>query len=303
MDQLAHRLGARINLVVLRSGNLLFVEWVESTTPLRVDINPATSMPVHCTASGKLLLAFGPRELRENLLRSAPFASRTKNSITSARALNRELAEIRRRGYAEDNEELLQGVNCLAVPVYNLAGEVVAGWRPWPPSQAFRLKAATVLAGAAGWRRAFLKTSGQLPRCCGTGQTVAPCPPSSHRVFHLTADSHPRQSGIACRQAIARDEEGYGLRSFDDQSRTRSGTMASAAGAFAAERSAQGLATLAASGLRLLRGLSSFSSGISFQQPVWSAPPCAHSIASALQILEQLTTNACGWICTCRSSA
>ena len=133
MDQLAHRLGARINLVVLRSGNLLFVEWVESTTPLRVDIDPATSMPVHCTASGKLLLAFGPRELRENLLKSAPFASRTKNSITSARALNRELAEIRRRGYAEDNEELLQGVNCLAVPVYNLAGEVVAGLAAMAP--------------------------------------------------------------------------------------------------------------------------------------------------------------------------
>jgi IclR family acetate operon transcriptional repressor len=133
MDQLAHRLGARINLVVLRSGNLFFVEWVESTTPLRVDIDAATSMPVHCTASGKLLLAFGPRELRESVLRSAPFQSRTKNSITSARTLNRELAEIRRRGYAEDNEELLQGVNCLAVPVYNHAGEVVAGLAAMAP--------------------------------------------------------------------------------------------------------------------------------------------------------------------------
>src|SRR5205823_1328888 len=121
------RLGARINLVVLKAGNVLFVEWVESTTPLRVDIDPAASMPVHCTASGKLLLAFGPRELLDNALRAAPFPACTKNSITSARALKRELTEIRRRGYSEDDQELLIGVNCLAVPIHNRAGDVVAG--------------------------------------------------------------------------------------------------------------------------------------------------------------------------------
>jgi len=133
MDQLAQRLGARINLVVLRSGNLSFVEWVESTTPLRVDIDPATSMPVHCTASGKLLLAFGPTELRDGVLRSAPFPALTKNTLTTARALKRELMEIHGRGYAEDNEELLQGVNCIAVPVYNRNGDVVAGLAAMAP--------------------------------------------------------------------------------------------------------------------------------------------------------------------------
>src|SRR5262245_49028934 len=133
MDQLAHRLGARINLVVLRSGNLSFVEWVESTMPLRVDIDPAASMPVHCTASGKLLLAFGPPELCESVLSSAPFPARTKNTRTTAAALRRELAEIRRRGYSEDDEELWQGVNCIAVPVYNRAGDVVAGLAAMAP--------------------------------------------------------------------------------------------------------------------------------------------------------------------------
>jgi DNA-binding IclR family transcriptional regulator len=133
MDQLAQRLGARINLVVLRAGNLSFVEWVESTAPLRVDIDPATSMPVHCTASGKLLLAFGPPELRDGVLRSAPFPALTRNTLITARALSRELVEIRGRGYAEDNEELLQGVNCVAVPVYNRSGDVVAGLAAMAP--------------------------------------------------------------------------------------------------------------------------------------------------------------------------
>jgi IclR family transcriptional regulator, acetate operon repressor len=133
LGELARKVGARINLVVLKSANVLFVEWVESMTPLRVDIDPASAMPVHCTASGKLLLAFGPTELRDSVLRSAPFPACTKNSITTARSLRRELAEICRRGHSEDDEELLLGVNCIAVPVYNRSRQVVAGLAAMAP--------------------------------------------------------------------------------------------------------------------------------------------------------------------------
>lgn len=127
MNELAERLGARVNLVVLKAGNLSFVQWVESTAPLRVDINGDMPMPVHCTASGKLLLAFGPAQLRETFFRAAPFPSHTRSTITTARGLAREFEEIRKRGYSTDNQELLQGVNCLAVPVCNRAGQTVAG--------------------------------------------------------------------------------------------------------------------------------------------------------------------------------
>jgi IclR family transcriptional regulator, acetate operon repressor len=127
MNGLAERLGARVNLVVLKAGNVDFVEWVESTAPLRVDIRGSAPIAVHCSASGKLLLAFGSDDVREHVLRSAPFAAFTKKTITSRRALARELDKIRERGFAEDDQELLPGVNCLAVPIHNLAGEVVAG--------------------------------------------------------------------------------------------------------------------------------------------------------------------------------
>ena len=127
MHGLAERLGVRVNLVVLKAGNLSFVQWVESTAPLRVDITGDTPMPVHCSASGKLLLAFGPIELREGVFRSSPFRSYTKNTITNAHALGRELERIRRRGYSMDDQELLPGVNCLAVPVHNRVGHTVAG--------------------------------------------------------------------------------------------------------------------------------------------------------------------------------
>lgn len=127
MNELAEQVGARVNLVVLKAGNLSFVEWVESTAPLRVDIRSEAPMPVHCSASGKLLLAFASADLQAHFLRSAPFTTYTGNTITGAEALARELAAIRERGYSEDDEELLPGVNCLAVPVRNRSGFVIAG--------------------------------------------------------------------------------------------------------------------------------------------------------------------------------
>lgn len=127
MNRLAEQLGARINLAILKAGNVSNVEWVESTAPLRVDIRSNLPMAVHSSASGKLLLAFGSSDLQEHILHSAPFKAYTKKTITRRRALLQELGKIRQRGYAEDDQEMLPGVNCLAVPIRNKTGEVVAG--------------------------------------------------------------------------------------------------------------------------------------------------------------------------------
>ena len=127
MSELAERLEARVNLVVLKSGNLSFVQWVDSTAPLRINISGDMPMPIHCSASGKLLLAFGPRELRDAVTRRAPFQRHTKYTMTTASRFSRHLDEIVKRGYSEDNQELIPGVNCIAVPIQNSKGQTVAG--------------------------------------------------------------------------------------------------------------------------------------------------------------------------------
>jgi len=140
MNQLADRLGARVNFTLLKSGNLSFVEWVDSTAPLRVDIRADAPMPVHGSASGKLLLAFGPEELQAHFLRTAPYERFTDNTITSAEGLDQEMKKIRKRGHSEDNEELLPGVVCVAVPVRNRAGMVIAGLAVMSPTGTMSLK-------------------------------------------------------------------------------------------------------------------------------------------------------------------
>lgn len=142
MDELAERLGARINVAVLKSGKLLFVEWVESSAPLRVELKPEIPVPVHCSASGKLLLAFGPQQIRERFMRSAPFKQLTKRSITTGAALKRELDQICRQGYAVDDQEYLPGVNCLSVPIRGRNGDVVAGLAVMAPVAALPLSEA-----------------------------------------------------------------------------------------------------------------------------------------------------------------
>jgi DNA-binding IclR family transcriptional regulator len=91
-------------------------------------------VPVHCSANGKLLLAYGPEVVREHILASAPFHAYTAQTITAADALRREIQRIRREGHSEDNEEFLAGVCCIAVPVRNRRGEVVAGLAVMAPS-------------------------------------------------------------------------------------------------------------------------------------------------------------------------
>ena len=139
MDELSTRLGVCTNFAVLKADKVLHIEWVESTAVLRVDLKPGTIVPVHCSASGKLLLAYGPDALRESVLRTAPFEALTKSTITSAKAFERELALIRRRGYSEDNEEFLPGVCCISVPVHNREGVVVAGLAMMAPQASFPL--------------------------------------------------------------------------------------------------------------------------------------------------------------------
>lgn len=134
LERLAESVGERVNIGVISAGKIEYVEWVESVGPLRIDIPPGTQVPLHCSANGKLLLAYGAAIARRRLLAAAPFRRYTPNTLTTAEELARELEAIRRQGYSEDDEEFLAGVCCLAVPIHDRRGEVVAGLAVMAPT-------------------------------------------------------------------------------------------------------------------------------------------------------------------------
>jgi DNA-binding IclR family transcriptional regulator len=83
-------------------------------------------LPAYCTGLGKTLLAFRPEPEVQAWAATQRFAALTPRTITSAKRLLKELATIRARGYGIDDEEREQGVRCIAAPICNHTGDVVA---------------------------------------------------------------------------------------------------------------------------------------------------------------------------------
>ncbi|MEO3887929.1 IclR family transcriptional regulator [Nonomuraea sp. B5E05] len=94
--------------------------------------------PLHCTATGKALLAFDPR-LRHELIARGPFERWTRRTVTTLTGLERELAQVRRHGVAYAQEEYTEGVACVAAPVFGPAGTVCMALGVAAPAHAAQL--------------------------------------------------------------------------------------------------------------------------------------------------------------------
>ncbi|QPC81366.1 IclR family transcriptional regulator [Phototrophicus methaneseepsis] len=105
---------------VYSQGGTLVIDDVEGKGALRVVGNTGRVIPLHCTAVGKGLIAFGNYPLPTKL---NPYTERT---ITRPHDLKQHLETIRQQGYALDDEEHEPGVRCIAAPVYNYAGIAIA---------------------------------------------------------------------------------------------------------------------------------------------------------------------------------
>lgn len=124
--ELARTVSETVNLAVLREGHAVNVgqemgpstvstyDWIGSITPL------------HATASGKVLLAGLPSEDRARVLKEQGLRSYTARTVTSRKALERQLLDVAAQGYAATSEEFEIGLNSVAVPVRDHLGTVVA---------------------------------------------------------------------------------------------------------------------------------------------------------------------------------
>jgi len=125
-EELARALGETVTLDVLDAGEIVPIEQASGSTSV-VSVNwLGTRSPVHCTASGKVILAFAPPAMRSTLL-AHPLERRTQNTITDPTELEAQLQEIRELGFARTFEELEVGLNAVAAPVRSAGGEVIAG--------------------------------------------------------------------------------------------------------------------------------------------------------------------------------
>ena len=107
-------------------GEVVYLAQKASTESVVIRARVGQRRPVHCTAMGKTLLAFGPREWLEDLIAGGRLEAMTPNTITEKDELVDHLTRVRRLGYSVDDEEVTQGIRCVSVPVRDHTGLAVA---------------------------------------------------------------------------------------------------------------------------------------------------------------------------------
>ncbi len=138
---LREQTGRTVSLAVLDGDHVRYIErlrgWRKGQHAVDLDLGVGARLPVHCTAMGKVLLAYLPDAEREQLIAGLQLTRRGPNSLTSKRALRAELEQIRVAGLAVGDEELAPGVRTIAVPVTDPDGEVLAAIGVPVPAEAF----------------------------------------------------------------------------------------------------------------------------------------------------------------------
>jgi DNA-binding IclR family transcriptional regulator len=115
------------HVAVLHQWQVVYLDRVPSPQPVGfMQSRTGAILPAHCTALGKTLLAYQPEAEVVAWATSARFEALTPNTHTSPEPLLGELQLIRERGYALDEQEHEIGVRCIAAPIRNHRGEVIA---------------------------------------------------------------------------------------------------------------------------------------------------------------------------------
>lgn len=126
--------GECCNLTLLEGNQVLYIDRVETSHPLRLHLDPGTRVPLHCTASGKLFLSQMSPEDAKRTLGDEPYERFTSKTIVSFGKLQLELEKVRKTGVGTHDSELFNDSVAIAVPVLGRKGEIVAAVAMHAPS-------------------------------------------------------------------------------------------------------------------------------------------------------------------------
>lgn len=126
LEQLVNALGETAFLGVLDDTELVYIDKIDGRRSVRMYADIGARRPLHCTGIGKALLAHLERPEIDRILAAKPLTRYTKNTIVDPDVLRQELEKIRRQGYAEDSEEIEEGLYCAGAPLFNYSGRPVA---------------------------------------------------------------------------------------------------------------------------------------------------------------------------------
>ena len=121
------------HLAVLEGSEFVYIDKVDNTQAMRMRSRVGQRGQLHCTAAGKSMLAFMPEPELLPLLKRLKFQPVTEHTITDPGKFREHLGQVRRLGYAVDDEENEVGIRCIGAPIYDHAGRLagalsMSGW-------------------------------------------------------------------------------------------------------------------------------------------------------------------------------
>ncbi|MEW7008785.1 MULTISPECIES: IclR family transcriptional regulator [unclassified Lentilitoribacter] len=122
----ANKVQETVNMVVPEETGMNYIDRVETDWPFRIQLPVGSNVPFHCTASGKTFMASMPKSKREQFVAGLKLKKWTDKTHQTAASLLEDLKQTRKRGYAIDDEEFMDDMVAIAVPVTDAKGRFVA---------------------------------------------------------------------------------------------------------------------------------------------------------------------------------
>lgn len=129
-----------IHLCVEEHEEVVYIDKIESNQTIHMSSRIGSRAPIYCTGVGKMILSGKTDEEVHDIISRIEFIKKTPNTITTSERFIEEICQIRRQGYSLDNIENEEGVRCIAVPIYDISGEIIASFSVSGPSTRITLE-------------------------------------------------------------------------------------------------------------------------------------------------------------------
>jgi len=173
-----------VSLAFLSGADVIYVDHIDSQHAIKVNAKVGGQYPAHTVGIGKAIMAYLPSKQVEALYKDREMAVRTPNTISSLTALQAELAKVKKRGYAVDNEECSPGLFCLAAPIFDASGFPVAGI-----STGFPLYRHSAVAEQKKMAEIVRQLAGRLSEALGYAGSKSKAPPKKTAAAKSTSNT------------------------------------------------------------------------------------------------------------------
>lgn len=128
LEKLSREVNETVHLCVEDRGEVTYVDKIESNQTIRMFSRIGSRAPMYCTAVGKVLLSGADQDHFAELVSKMEFIPRTENTITSKEEFLEEIGKVKKQGYAIDNSENEAFLRCIAYPIFDHKGKIIASF-------------------------------------------------------------------------------------------------------------------------------------------------------------------------------